>query len=69
MSKWFSIEVFPGPVTNRIRRRPAGGELFEDVLHDRLAAHRQHFLRLRLGRGQKTGAQSGDGHDGDVDAH
>ena len=23
MSKWFSIEVLPGPVTKRIRRRPA----------------------------------------------
>ena len=46
MSKWFSIEVLPGPVMNRIRPHAGAGELLEDVLDDRLASDRQHFLRL-----------------------
>jgi hypothetical protein len=48
---------------------PGGRQLFEDVLHHRLAADRQHFLRLRLRRRQQARAEPGNRHDGDVDAH
>ena len=42
-------------------------QLFDDVLHDRLAADGQHFLRLRFGGGQQPCAKAGDRDHGDVD--
>ena len=43
---------------------------FDAVLNDRLVDQRQHFLRLRLGRGKEAGAETGGGEhglaDGDV---
>ena len=68
-SKWFSIEALPGPVTNSTCLRADAGQLLHDVLHDRLAADRQHLLGLRLGGRQQAGAQTGDGNDGDFDIH
>ena len=47
----------------------AGRDRFLDaVLDDRLVDERQHFLRLRLGRGQEAGAEAGGGEDGFADA-
>ena len=43
--------------------------LFHGVLDQRLVHDGQHFLRLRLGGRQKTGAQACDGEDGFGDAH
>ena len=43
----------------------AGGiGLFDRVLDQRLVHHRQHFLGLRLGGRQKTGAEACDGEHG-----
>ena len=44
-----------------------GDRLFDAVLDDRLVDERQHFLRLRLGGGQKSGAETGGGEDGFAD--
>ena len=41
-----------------------GARLVDDVLQDRPVDDRQHFLRDRLGRGQKAGAQTRDGKHG-----
>ena len=43
----------------------AGGDrLLDAVLDGRLVDERQHFLGLRLGGGEKTGAEAGGGEDG-----
>jgi hypothetical protein len=48
----------------------AGQRQFLDhVLSHRLAADRQHFLGLALGRRQQTRPQSGDRNDSDIDRH
>ena len=46
---------------------PDGDRLFDAVLDDRLVDQRQHFLRLRLGGRQETGAEAGGGEDGFAD--
>ncbi len=46
-------------------RRPG---LVHRVLDDRTVDHRQHLLRNRLGRGEKPGAQTGDGEHGGTEA-
>ena len=47
----------------------AGRDRFLDaVLDDRLVDERQHFLRLRLGRGKEARAEAGGGEDGFADA-
>ena len=46
---------------------PGGDRLLDAVLNDRLVDERQHFLRLRLGRGQEAGAETGGGKDGLAD--
>ena len=68
-SKWFSIEVLPGPGDEQDPLHADAGQLLDDVLHDRLAADRQHLLRLGLRRGQQARAEAGDGNDGNVDVH
>ena len=46
----------------------AGGDRFFDaVLDDRLVDQRQHLLRLRLGGGKESGAETGGGKDGFAD--
>ena len=42
--------------------------LVDHVLHDRPVDDGQHLLRHRLGGGQETGAETGDGEDGFADA-
>ena len=39
-------------------------QLFHDILHDRLARDREHFLGLRLGGGQQPRAVTGYGNNG-----
>ena len=39
-----------------------GRQLVDDVFDDRFSRHRQHFLGLRTGGGQKSGAESGNGN-------
>ena len=68
-SKWFSIEALPGPVTKQHLLRADARQLLDDVLHDRLAADRQHLLRLGLGGRQQARAETGDGDDGDFNIH
>ena len=59
----------PGPVMNSTRVMPTRRQFLDDVLHDRLAADRQHLLGLRLGGRQQSRAETGDRDDGDFDAH
>ena len=48
--------------------RDAGGHgFFHRVLDQGLVDDGQHFLRHRLGRGQKTGAHAGNGKNGFTD--
>ena len=44
-------------------------QLFHDILHDRLARDRQHFLGLRLGGRQQTGPQTRHGNDSALNHH
>ena len=46
-----------------------GVSLFHRVLDQRLVHHGQHFLGLRLGGWQKTGAETGNREDGFGDGH
>src|SRR5262249_17497419 len=43
--------------------------LVDHILDERLVDDGQHFLRHRLGGGQDTGAETGDGEDGFADFH
>ena len=43
---------------------PGGDRFLDAVLDDRLVDERQHFFRLRLGGGEKAGAETGGGKDG-----
>src|ERR1019366_1811315 len=42
---------------------PVGNQFFHDILHDRFARDRQHFLGLRLGSRQQAGSQTRNGND------
>ena len=46
---------------------PLRDQLFDHVLHDRLARDGQHFLRLRFGGGQQPGTDPGHGYNGALD--
>ena len=47
----------------------SGCQLFDDVVDDRQAAHWQHLLGQGFSRGQESGAETGDRHDGFGDGH
>jgi hypothetical protein len=45
------------------------GQFLDDILHHGFAPDGQHLLRLRLRGWQQTGAEAGNGNDGDFNIH
>ena len=69
MSKWFSIEVFPGPVTNRIRRSPAAVSSSQTYCTTGLRPTGSISFGCDLVAGSSRVPESRNRHDGDVNAH